>query len=230
MAIGVFDPSKDFVAEAAGEPAATQFSAIYEGDPPSRLLAASKHFAALVDLSPLCAGHVLLVTREYLPSFGGIPESQWEELLILVERVRVVVEGVYGHCVVVEHGSASHPAHSPCISHAHWHLIPIKVDYVRAMEVIGVEVEAIPEPSALADWATSDRPYLFVDEGDGRLFVGDPGSGFGLPRQFIRREAAAVLGEDDWDWALPPRRQVLRRTVEDLAPHLIEKEISGNGP
>ena len=96
------------------------------------------------------------------------------------------------------------------------------------MAALGLELEAISEPPALAEWAGNDRPYLFVDEGHGRLIVGDPSSGAGLPRQFIRREAAAVLGEDDWTCA--SRRPLLRRTVEDLAPRLTEMEPAGNGP
>jgi diadenosine tetraphosphate (Ap4A) HIT family hydrolase len=212
--------SDDFTVESAGSVVGTQFADVYDGSPPSRLLASTEHFAILADLSPLVAGHALLVTRENLPAMGAIDVSWWDELLELEANATHVMTEAYGTCLLVEHGSSTKLAHSPCISHAHWHLMPVATDLVAALHRVGIRTRGISSPRELAAWSARDQSYLFSRDADGMMSVGLSDAAHPLPRQFVRQEIAADLALAAWDWGLPPDKAMLRATVAELGPRL----------
>jgi hypothetical protein len=114
---------------------------------------------------------------------------------------------------ILEHGSAKDMLNGACITHAHLHLLPISRQAVdEAMENDGLRWIALPSLQFLGKppW-TSSAYYLSGGESDFRLYVPTPG----LPRQYLRSVAGAILGipDPEWDWAVVIRRDLLRETI-----------------
>jgi hypothetical protein len=54
------------------------------------------------------------------------------------------------------------------------------------------------------------RPYILVRTREQSFFF----TVASLPSQFVRRVICDYLGEEDWDWAVNPREQTIRETIE----------------
>lgn len=206
----------DFIAEANGSVAGTLFEARYRGDPASRVIARTERFAVLADLAPLCPGHVLIVPRDYFPSFGALPPAWWPEFERLLARIGRALEETFGPPSMVEHGSSSRPRHSPCVIHAHLHLLPAPADLGADLRSRGFVPRSIDSLRELAALAARDRAYVCWGSAGGPIEVADVESGEGIPRQYLRRVLAQELGDGAWDWGVPPPPEPLRATVRDL--------------
>jgi diadenosine tetraphosphate (Ap4A) HIT family hydrolase len=82
------------------------------------------------DISPLVAGHLLLVADTHYPSFAAARDSLcMERVSKIISQVAVSLNDVQGAALlVVEHGESAAPSRegpTQCISHAHIHLVPI---------------------------------------------------------------------------------------------------------
>jgi diadenosine tetraphosphate (Ap4A) HIT family hydrolase len=213
-------PEDDFIIESNGSTAGTLFEARYRGDPPSRLIAQTARFAVLADLAPLCAGHVLLVPRSYLPSFGALPAEWWPELEQLLARLDEAVSRAFGVPLVLEHGSSSHPQHSPCVSHAHLHLVPVEADLAPGLRSRGFAPKEVGSLRELSEIAARDCAYICWGSAQGPVQVAEVESREGIPRQYLRRELATILGSEEWDWGVPAMPELLRTTVRELSSRL----------
>lgn len=213
-------PDDDFLVEADGSVAGTLFEARYGGDPPTRLIAQTPRFAVLADLAPLCAGHVLIVPRSYHPSFGALPPEWWPELERLLVRVEEAVSQTFGAPLVFEHGSSSSPQSSPCVGYAHLHLAPVEADFSSDLLRRGFTPKRIDSLRGLSEAAARDRAYVCWGKARGSIEVAEVESGEGIPRQYLRRELAAILANEGWDWGVPAAPGLLRATVEKLSPYL----------
>jgi len=213
-------PEDDFLVESNGSVVGTLFESRYRGDPPTRLIAQAPRFAVLADLAPLCAGHVLIVPRRYYPSLGALPPEGWDELEQLLTRVADAVSHAFRDPLIFEHGSSSYPQHSPCVSHAHLHVIPAEVDLAPDLRRRGFEPKSIASLRELSDLAARDCAYVCWGSARGSVQVAEVEAGGGIPRQYLRRELAAVLGSEEWDWGVPAMPDLLRTTVRELSPRL----------
>lgn len=216
----------DFLAEANGSAAGTLFEARYGGDPADRTIMRTDRFAVLADLTPLCAGHVLVMPRTYFASFAALPSSWWPELERLLRALDGAFAPTFGPASVFEHGSSSRMRHSPCVSHAHLHLLPAEAGFAEPIRARGFEPRAIGPLSELGSAVAHDRAYLCWGPLAGPLEVADVDSGEGIPRQYLRRELAAALGHDHWDWGVPRPPELLRATVRDLRAYVMENHPS----
>lgn len=213
-------PEDDFLVESNGSTAGTLFEARYRGDPPSRLIAQTTRFAVLADLAPLCEGHVLIVPRSYYPSFGALPPEWWPELEQLLARLDETVSLAFGVPLALEHGSSSRPQRSPCVSHAHLHLVPVAADLAPDLHRRGFAPQAAGSFRELSDIAARDCAYVCWGSAQGPVQVAEVESRGGIPRQYLRRELATVLGSEEWDWGVPVMPELLRATVRELSSRL----------
>lgn len=200
------------------------FHATYNGDPPSRVVAASENFTALVDLAPLTAGHLLLVPRQHIVSFGHVPTDIWDELEGFRDDVVDRVRDTYGPPIIVEHGSSSDLRYSACVSHAHWHVIPTDAPMLGYFERDGLGGRQIASARDLRDLAERDQSYIYFhrpEGGDHWVFE----ENLSKRGQYLRMVLAEHLELDDpdWDWGVVQRKDLLRATVARL-------NVSGAGP
>ncbi len=192
------------------------FHEIYRGNPDTRVIRASASFALVADISPLAPGHTLLVPKAHYFSFGKVPESLYPELESFRLECITLITDVFGAPAVLEHGASSTMRSSPCISHAHWHLIPNAQDATRVFEADGLVCQKIPSWTHLRQLGKADHPYIYYGFGaDNRVYA----ENLSKRHQYLRVVVAEIFGipEPEWDWALTLHPERLRDTVESLA-------------
>ncbi len=163
-------------------------------------------------------GHYLLATRAHYLSFGQLADRT--ALRAVHDQLTAVAGHLaqwFGSYVLVEHGSASVPTvrlgSRACIEHAHIHLLPDPGDTVGSHLQTQLNWQELAGFEDLESYAGGSYMYL------GRLglhaAVADPE----VPSQWLRREVAAVLGTDMFDWALayPEYEENLRATFAALS-------------
>jgi diadenosine tetraphosphate (Ap4A) HIT family hydrolase len=188
---------------------------------PSRVLFEDDDFLVFPTLGQMTPGYLLIVTRVHAVSMAGLDPAVWPRLYDLIGRVAYVLESEYGLPVLVyEHGDTlSGKKGGACISHAHIHLLPFP-------SYIPEEIDSHRAPTR-RDYLTvakelwsSGAPYLYTSwphaAGEGTVY-----NAMGLKSQFMRREAARVLGKpDEWDWGGYPEIAELKRTFNRLQERL----------
>src|SRR5205814_688486 len=85
----------------------------------SRLLFQTDHFVVVPDISPLAPGHIMILPRAHVSSFGILTPSLLTEINDLIARVRRTLAQYYKPPVILEHGTNSFSAGGGCVSHAH---------------------------------------------------------------------------------------------------------------
>jgi len=123
----LFDGGPDdgccFCAELAGE--RTEVHDVYP-QLASRLVLETDRFVAMPSLGQLAPGHLLLVPREHVTSFGELDADTRREAQDLYYRLRVGLSRRFSPVVSFEHGSPPGASSGGCgIVHAHVHFVPI---------------------------------------------------------------------------------------------------------
>jgi len=205
-------------AELAGETVGIAFHELCDGDPPSRVVFESEHFAVLVDLAPLVEGHVLLVPKWHALSFGQVPEELWPELELTLEQTVRTVGRAYGSPLVLEHGSSSTMTFSACVSHAHWHVVPTPHDLRDTFALDGLEGEPLASLRDLMRLGSRDASYILYSRPAEALQIAYA-SGLSKRHQYLRVVLAEKLGipDPEWDWGHTQRLDLLRATHRVLS-------------
>jgi diadenosine tetraphosphate (Ap4A) HIT family hydrolase len=181
----------------------------------SRIILDSATFVVLVDYSPLTEGHVLVVPRRHLLSFGAIPASDHAELDRILQRLTSIMERKYGAVTIMEHGSSKSMDSGSCIAHAHLQIVPVGFNILPALDAYNPrEIQSLAD---LNQWAASDKEYIFLRTSNGSHIVAD--SLAGVPRQFIRQVIGDRLGltPEQWDWRITVREQCFYATLAAFA-------------
>lgn len=206
----------DFCQELASS-ADTEFSRTYAGDPVSRMICRSSNLCLMADMSPLTIGHLLLVSNRHYLSFGEVLGDHAEEVgEVLVHVFDRYVE-TFGDPVVLEHGSSRSMDASACITHAHLHLLPLRLDAVHdVMTKDGLAVSELPDIQSLSLLGDQGLPYFYCGN---RVVHRVYGVSRRMRRQYLRSVAGRLLGiaDPEWDYAVTVRKELLRATVEKTA-------------
>jgi diadenosine tetraphosphate (Ap4A) HIT family hydrolase len=189
------------------------FVRTYQGDPPSRLIFETDNFALIADMSPLVVGHLLLLPKVHYMSFSELLPTHLHELESLLPALAPYYSATFGEPLVLEHGSATESDGNACVTHAHWHLVPVDGDAVDAL----IRLDDLPctELRGMAElgWPSwRKRPYYYTSHAGGHhVYEPSPATG----RQYLRSILGRVLSIDDpeWDYALVVRKDYLRETV-----------------
>lgn len=189
------------------------FAAVYRGDPPSRTIVSMSGLRLVADLSPLVVGHLLLLPERHHLSFGHLDAGLIGQVRDVVGWLRPRYVATFGQMAIMEHGSST-TTPSGCITHAHWHVLPVNGSRLAEM-IVGDGLSAIrlPDFTALQRFAESDRPYFYCADGDTTHVAFDAQRR--IRPQYLRSVAGALLGiaEPEWDWSLVVRKHLLRATM-----------------
>lgn len=201
--------------ELAGERSGVAFYEVYANNPQTRIVSESPNFALLADISPLVEGHTLLVPRDHYISFGGVPRPLWPELQDFTDMCIDLLSTKYSAPTVLEHGSSRSMANSPCISHAHWHVVPGAERIIEVFEADGLRGQKLSSWTELEACSARDLPYIYYRFQDQHYAYIKQLS---KRHQYLRIAMAEIFGipEPEWDWALSLRPELLRRTVQRL--------------
>ncbi|MFD9792577.1 HIT family protein [Streptomyces sp. NPDC059070] len=189
----------------------TTFLRIYEGEPPSRLIRATENFRLLVDLSPMTLGHLLLLPVAHYFSFAQLVTDFPAELESMLGTLEPMYRETFGEFTLLEHGSSPGMQSSACISHAHWHVLP--VDGRRLDRLIVADGLGTTDLTGVEQLAAFGGIPYFMCWHDAGLRVYQPRRP--LRSQYLRSKVGALVGIADplWDYALVVRKELFRETV-----------------
>jgi diadenosine tetraphosphate (Ap4A) HIT family hydrolase len=202
----------DFCQELSGE-VNTEFHRTYGADHQKRIIAQSAKLCVLVDMSPLCVGHLLIVSRDHYLSFAEVMKDHGSEVKDVLEQVAHQYRNTFGRLVVLEHGSSPDIDGSACVTHAHWHLFPLKADAIHQIIFTdGLSCSELTDLDDLVMMAEQRSSYFYVgDSSRHRLY----GVGTKMRRQYLRSVAGGLLGipDPEWDYALVVRKDLFWATM-----------------
>ncbi len=209
----------------------TSFIRTYQGDPPTRCVLETENLALIADMSPLVAGHLLLLPKTHYLSFSQVVREHLVELEGFIEATFPLYRMTFGDLLVLEHGSSEDGNGNACITHAHWHLLPVdgaKVD--RIIQADGLVHVDLADLSELGSRRWMTRPYFYRGYA-GQMRVYEPSAV--TRRQYLRSVVGATLSIETplWDYALVIRKELLRETMRRVQnwPHLPETECGTRG-
>jgi diadenosine tetraphosphate (Ap4A) HIT family hydrolase len=208
-----------FCSEFAGE--RTEFHDLYP-DLASRLILDGPNFVVMPSLGQLAPGHMLLVPRQHVTSFGELDVVLRSEALSLYLAWRQTLSEHFSSTVCFEHGSPPGASSGGCgIVHAHIHIVPLA----------GIQPTL---PPAMGDGWRESSGSVWLDEAaavtrraGGYLMWHGPGeaphleTATDVPSQHLRRHVARVLGENRWDWRTAGRRQQLAVMLSGSTRHAL---------
>jgi diadenosine tetraphosphate (Ap4A) HIT family hydrolase len=203
----------DFCHEIAGD-GDVSFTRTYMGNPTSRRIVTTDLFVLVADLSPLVVGHLLLLPKRHHLSFSEVIQDACAELLALLDWLRPRYAATFGTLSILEHGSSIEVDQRACITHAHWHLLPVAAEAIHQTMIedglMSVDLATVKD---LADHQWTGSSYFLLSHA-GRHRVYRPVAN--LRRQYLRSVAGRVVGMSDpeWDYAVIVRTDYLRTTMK----------------
>ncbi|WP_194832891.1 HIT domain-containing protein [Nocardia sp. XZ_19_369] len=178
-----------------------------------RYLAQTSDSVAIVDLSPLTVGHVLVCPRRhYFSGAQTLADAECDFRVFLVKFLQRYA-GIFGEFTILEHGStATMP--TTCISHAHLHILPLALEpIIGRMSGDGLELSILDSWQQVADLCAGESPYYLAADGN-RFFVARPQHR--MINQYLRVVAGAsvAMPPEECDWAIVVRREFFHRTLQ----------------
>ena len=150
---------------------------------------------ATPDLSPLTAGHLLIVSQEHYNSFANAPRCVIDHLM---KALLYFSEDIFGGREITwfEHGAVFERTGGASISHAHLHLIPQALELNAIVEKDRKYLKKIPfSDKGFADLAFA-QPYLWIgNRRDSFLYHVKE-----LPSQYLRKMVMQVENGNAYDW------------------------------
>ncbi|ETA01242.1 HIT family hydrolase, diadenosine tetraphosphate hydrolase [Frankia sp. CcI6] len=181
-----------------------------------RVLAANAHACAIPTIGAYTAGYLLLVPRAHVLSLGGLDRDARAGVDALMREMAGRLAERYDSPVLgFEYGLNA--AGQRRIEHGHLHLLPTTADLHGwlADRLTGYPI------ASLADLpANPAHSYITVRDQSGVLAV-FPVPTDTQPRIRLRQVVATLdprLEDGTWDWEAAPHTDLIRRTVDDLAP------------
>lgn len=141
----------------------------------------------LIDLRPLCVGHMLVVPRSHVASLEEAERSQRTGTLELARSAARLLRGVFGEAGIYEHGGSPICRPRSCQAgptHAHLHVLPLAED---------VLIDQEPEEAG-------DLVHYIYQEIDGASRPERQDLGPGVPRHLIRSRLQFAMAERGMQW------------------------------
>ena len=166
----------------------------------------SESFVILPCIGPLVMGHVMVVSKTHKPNIGKMSTDSIKEYEKLRKHICNSLDIYKSNLLESEHGANKHNSSGACIVHTHIHWIP---KWGRDIDILGYS-NVMCEVKRLLRLKEIDDPYIFVRGRSDivRVYFAD-----NAPSQAIRRSIAHKRGSQDWDWAVFPKYDLIRETV-----------------
>jgi diadenosine tetraphosphate (Ap4A) HIT family hydrolase len=195
----------------------TSFTRVYEGDPPSRRIFSTSRFEVLADMSPLVVGHLLVLPKQHHLSFARVIADDHHELRSLLAWLVPRYAATFAPPLVLEHGSTEEMGRQACITHAHWHVLPLSGDAVD--DALGSAGLPYLDLAGLHELGREPWPsnsyYLRLYRDRARVYLPAETN----PRQYLRSIVGSILEIEtpEWDYSLVTRKDHLRLTMRMTA-------------
>ena len=162
----------------------------------------------LVDRLPLCRGHLLVVTREHVPSSADLPSAARRRFQARVRAACGVSAAITGRtAIAVEHGRSPTCGDPSCSCHAHVHIAPVGSFEDEDLPRFGLRPSSPP---------LRHMPFLALAEAGNRWRYFIPGT----PTLHVARTVAALIAETNgvaWRPMAAPHTFEEAKQTADLA-------------
>jgi diadenosine tetraphosphate (Ap4A) HIT family hydrolase len=165
-------------------------------------------------------GHLLLLPKRHYFSFVQVLDNHANALTNLLSWLIPTYGETFGGSVILEHGSSPDLDYGACITHAHWHLVPLDgLEINNTMTEDGLNPVVLHSLAELAQQPWTSSSYFFTCYSD--VFRAYRPLNDMRP-QYLRSVIGRQLSMNDpeWDYALVVRRHLLRETMS-LTSHWI---------
>lgn len=194
------DPEHLHAAETGADEASCPYCRQFGGGrKTSRVIRTSGRFTLFPTLGCFIKGYCILIPTKHVGAYAHLDRSTLAELEPEMQHIAREVRLRCGMDVIVaEHGEARVASHEPgcnCVSHAHWHFIPV----LRRQNVFMEYCKTGGYPrvlKSLTELSEISGPYLYLNVGTEQHFVWENTSDFA--RQYVRIVAACDHGIGDW--------------------------------
>lgn len=161
------------------------------------------NFIIVPALGPLVRGHVLVISRTHSAGLRFLSAEMRQRYCDVSRQLRAYCGSAGDSLLEAEHGASAESFRGPCIRHTHIHILPGVGGAISAFSYTNEwPCEAVPQSEVA-------NPYIWLSDGtDEALYSASSANG-----QEIRKTIGGYLGIDDWDWALNPKTDLIRRTV-----------------
>lgn len=170
----------------------------------------------IVDISPLCLGHILIIPKHHYLNFYEMPYNIKKDVIKLKENIIKVYKKVYNSDVLFfEHGSAQSQYAGSSIDHAHLHCIPYQIDIEETLnKTLGKPIQCdILAPSNF----NNDFSYIYLESKKNGKVIYKVNK---LQHQFLRKLILEKLGDNNFQWqekcTTPDSIKHLKQTISDL--------------
>lgn len=177
----------------------TGFSTLFDPNASvTEVLAATQDFLVILDVAPVVAGHVLIISRTHERSFANLWGSTPALLHEIENAVKEILLDVTGQSAVVcEHGlGLEAKGHAGCVEHAHLQVIPTNAPIVSSFAQVGIDFHEAHNFAKIINCAPQQQ-YLYLQDIDGRYYIAVHDR---FPSQLVRRLVAQRSGEIFWSW------------------------------
>lgn len=203
-----------------------------------QILEETPHHVLLPDIGPLTQDHLLVVSKEHIPSFASLPTGYHKDYQLLVNSVILRMSNLHPkeEPLTFEHGMGSvNGKFIRCggcgrTDHAHLHVLPVSKDNHRDLisdlslhirSELDFEEHSLKDPFDLNELRSviGGRPYLMIGNlQEGKVYIQNDASE--IPSQYIRTFLGGYLGIAEHNW------KVLLAESPQLAEDRIRKTLA----
>lgn len=162
------------------------------------LLADLNDFFIILDVAPISAGHVLVVSKKHKQSFLSYWVNQHNKLQKILKVISAVIFEKKGvNSIACEHGLLQrYKGSSGCIDHAHIHVIPINIKLIDSLRDEVCELHETYNFGRKLN-SLSANHYIYFKDIDCKEYISISNE---IPSQLIRRIIAKKTGKLYWSW------------------------------
>lgn len=171
---------------------------------------------AFAGLGPITDGYSIVATPRHVRYLSELSWAHLVEYLQFIEKIRSFLEGLYGSCLITEHGntafcadySAGHPFHPHSLMFPRAKsILASAIEYFKHYEQVSTLLEVVK--------IAGQRQYLLASPNSREYYVFFPANG--MPRQFARALVAEQCRQPELaSWRDHPN---LDRALRDAAAH-----------
>jgi diadenosine tetraphosphate (Ap4A) HIT family hydrolase len=166
----------------------------------NRVFKQSDNFVAVPSISPITAGHVLIIPKQHISSMTQLKQSMGSEIENFVTKIIELVTINFGPPIIFEHGIGYGKRGGCGVNHAHLHVLPTNPDIAKRIQLIIFQdfrfSGAISLTEFLSHGETRDS-YLLFGRHMKKIFYSYDET---IPSQYVRKLIANEMGNSSWDW------------------------------
>ena len=164
-----------------------------------RIIKATPSFVVLPSISPLVAGHVMIIPKDHSSGMLSAAATR-KQFLSVLDLVFTAVSASYGLSCVFEHGIGIGMTGGCGIDHAHVHVLPLSLSRIAVVhEALARDFDRAPRISIDQAFENHDctSSYLFFGSSPLDVVVHYSEE---IPSQYIRHTIAAALNQPCRHW------------------------------